>query len=76
MSLMTANMLVLSAGIYLTIGFLFSIPFAFFGTGKIDSAARGATLGFKLLIIPGSMALWPLLAWRWIKGVSEPPEEN
>jgi len=76
MSLLLANILVLAVSIYLGIGLLFSIPFAFIGAGGIDSTAREATLGFKLIIIPGSMALWPLLAWRWIKGASDPPEEK
>ena len=28
-----------------------------------------------LLIIPGTMALWPLLLRRWLRGVRSPPEE-
>jgi len=76
MFLLLANIMVLAVSIYLGIGLLFSIPFVFAGAGRIDSTAREATLGFKLIIIPGSMALWPLLAWRWIKGASDPPEEK
>jgi hypothetical protein len=29
-----------------------------------------------MLIIPGTMFLWPLLALRWSNGIHEPPEEN
>jgi NAD(P)-dependent dehydrogenase (short-subunit alcohol dehydrogenase family) len=32
--------------------------------------------GFRVLILPGTILLWPLLARRWMKGVHEPPEEN
>lgn len=53
---------------YLLIGVLFAIPFVFFGAGKIDPAAAGGSFCFKLLIIPGSAALWPLLLKRWIRG--------
>ncbi|MCK6619403.1 MAG: hypothetical protein HUU32_15210 [Calditrichaceae bacterium] len=76
MPVMLADILILLAAIYLCIGLLFAIPFAFFGAGQIDPTARKATAGFKLIIIPGTMALWPLLAFRWLKGVAEPPEEK
>ncbi len=76
MPVMLADILVLIAAMYLSIGLLFAIPFAFFGAGKIDPTAREATPGFKMIIIPGAMALWPLLAFRWLKGISEPPEEK
>ncbi len=71
-----ANLFVLLLGIYVGIGLLFSIPFAFAGAKKIDSTATEGTIGFKLLIIPGAIALWPLLANRWRKKVGEPPEEK
>jgi hypothetical protein len=71
-----ASALGLILGLYLAIGLVFAIPFAFNGAGKIDPTAREATLGFKIIIIPGAMALWPLLVRRWLKGVSEPPEEK
>ena len=31
--------------------------------------------GFRLLVIPGALAFWPLLLRRWATGVKEPPEE-
>jgi hypothetical protein len=61
-------------GVYLLIGLLFGIAFAFAGVKKIDPAAAASGFGFKLLIIPGSMVFWPLLAKRWAKG-TPPPEE-
>ena len=38
--------------------------------------AQGSTWGFKLMIIPGAMALWPLMLKRWISKSSAPPEEK
>ena len=38
------------------------------------SSRRPKTL--RLLILPGVAALWPLFAWRWLAGVSEPIERN
>jgi hypothetical protein len=41
-----ASALGLILGLYLAIGLVFAIPFAFNGAGKIDPTAREATLGF------------------------------
>ncbi len=62
--------------VYLGIGFLFSLAFVFAGAGKIDPDAQKGTIGFRLLIIPGSMALWPVLAKRWFSGQNVPPVEK
>lgn len=62
-------------GVYLAFGLLFAIPFAFFGVGKIDPHAAHGSWGFRLLVIPGTMAFWPLLLRRWAAGLKEPPEE-
>ena len=32
---------------------------------RLDPAARGAGLGFRLLITPGLIGLWPLVLRRW-----------
>ncbi|CAN5422567.1 hypothetical protein BH23VER1_BH23VER1_11460 [soil metagenome] len=63
-------------GIYLAIGLLFGVVFAFRGARAIDPAADGSSLGFRLLILPGCAALWPMLAWRWISKSSRPPTES
>lgn len=49
---------------YLAIGALFAVPFAFRFAGQLDPGARAGTLGFKLLLLPGALALWPALALR------------
>src|SRR5262249_32473730 len=65
----------MALGIYLVCGLVFAIPFAFFGAKRLDSHALHGSWGFRLLIIPGAMALWPLLLKRWMSGIHEPPEE-
>jgi hypothetical protein len=55
------------AGIYGGIGLLFGLAFVAFGIQRIDPAARGAGWGFRLLVLPGVVALWPLLAARWLR---------
>jgi hypothetical protein len=55
---------------------IFALFFVTKGAGKIDPTAKNGTIGFRLLIIPGTMAFWPLLARRWWQGMTEPPEEK
>jgi hypothetical protein len=72
---MIAAVFLMLLGAYMVCGLLFAIPFVLVGAGKIDSHARHGRWGFRLLIIPGAMALWPLLARRWLSGAGDPPEE-
>ena len=46
------------------------------GVERIDPAAKGASRGFRLIIVPGAVALWPLLLRRWISGAPPPAERN
>lgn len=76
MTVMLAYGLVLLGEIYLGLGLLFALFFVTKGAGQIDPTAKAGTFGFRLLIIPGAMAFWPLLAKRWWRGHTEPPEEK
>lgn len=60
---------------YLACGLVFAIPFALVGVRKIDPHAAHGSWGFRLLIIPGTLAFWPLLLKRWRHSAKEPPEE-
>src|ERR1041384_545355 len=73
---MITETLFIAAGVYLLVRLPFTIPFVLVGAGKIDPHAAHGSWGFRILIIPGTMFLWPLLVRRWMKGVHEPPEEN
>ncbi len=73
---MIAETLLIAAGVYLLCGLVFAIPFVLIGVKQIDSHAAHGSWGFRVIIIPGTICLWPLLAKRWLKGVHEPPEEN
>ena len=61
---------------YLAVGLLFAIPFVWKGAGQIDPVAREGTWGFRLIIIPGVIAMWPLLAARWKRKGARPIESN
>ena len=72
---MIAAALFIILGIYLLCGLVFAVPFVVVGVKRIDLHALHGSWGFRLLIFPGAMALWPLLLRRWMSGVHEPPEE-
>lgn len=71
-----AQWIVNLAMVYALIGSIFAIAFALFGVERIDPSAKGSPLFFRLLIIPGAAALWPLLLKRWLSGTSHPPIET
>lgn len=72
---MIAVVFLILLGLYLACGLVFAIPFVLIGVKKIDPHAMHGSWGFRVLIVPGAMALWPLLLQRWASGVHEPPEE-
>jgi hypothetical protein len=55
------------AGAYAAAGVVFAAAFVTWGVQRVDPAAKGAQLGFRLLILPGCAALWPLLLGRWMR---------
>jgi hypothetical protein len=50
--------------LYLVVGLLFAIWFAFFRVSRIDEQATNASVWFKLIIIPGAVLLWPIVLWK------------
>ncbi|MEL7128946.1 MAG: hypothetical protein AAGK23_05315 [Pseudomonadota bacterium] len=72
MSLETASWIMTGLGLYLGIGLLFGLPFVSFGASKIDPAAKDMPLQARLIILPGTMLLWPLMAIKWASQ-KEPP---
>jgi hypothetical protein len=72
---MSAGLLLVALGVHLACGLVFALPFALVGVKRIDPHATHGSWGFRLLIIPGTMAFWPVLLKRWLRGVKAPPEE-
>jgi hypothetical protein len=56
------------AGLYLLAGAVFAVVFHRRGIAKMDHSADGATWGFRVLVTPGIISLWPLLLKRWREG--------
>ena len=61
---------------YATLGFVFAVPFVWIGVQRLDSEARGSGISFRLLILPGVAAFWPIFLNRWRRGSIEPPVEK
>jgi hypothetical protein len=53
---------------YAAVGVIFSIFLLLVGATRIDNGVKNAGFGFRILILPGLIALWPLLLIRWLVG--------
>ena len=71
MSPIALILLVLAA--HLALGALFALPFLARGVALIDPATRGSSPWFRVLILPGVAALWPVLAVRWARSRGDTP---
>ena len=72
----TAQAIVFLLELYCALGILFALFFVSTGITRIDANAKGSGVGFRLLMIPGAIALWPMLARRWWRSEFAPPVEN
>lgn len=61
------ELVLLAFAAYAAVGLAFAPAFVTAGAARLDPAARGASWAFRLLILPGSAALWPLLAVKWAR---------
>ena len=62
-----AEFFVGTLALYGLAGAAFAVVFVLFGIHRIDSVAEHASFGFRLIVLPGVAALWPLLLNRWIR---------
>ena len=75
MALELARGAVAALGVYVAAGVLFALWFVLRGVPRVDRDAQDGSLGFRILIFPASVALWPLLLARSIRGGGEAPPE-
>lgn len=72
---MHAALLILwSAAVYIALGALFAAVFLTALLPRLDHAAKGAPPTFRLLILPGVVALWPLLLVRCVRPIRDGAE--
>lgn len=70
------SILVNLLGLYAALGLVFAVPFVVRGVGRIDPMASSGSWGFRLIVLPGVVALWPWLLGRWLRSVPPPVERN
>jgi hypothetical protein len=71
-----ATLFVFAIGLYAGIGFLLSFAFLAIGVSRLDPQARGTGVFFRLLLLPGCIAFWPVLVRRWFAGTSDLPAQK
>jgi hypothetical protein len=71
-----AKAIVYALTVYASLGLVFAVPFVWFGIQLLDSEAQGSGIGFRLLILPGVAAFWPMFLYRWTREIAEPPVEK
>jgi len=62
-----AEVFVYALTTYGAAGLVFASVFVTIGIGRVDSVAKNAPLGFRLIVLPGCALLWPLLLRRWMR---------
>lgn len=61
------DLLIPIAAAYVGLGLLFGAFFAFKGAALLDPVAEGAPLGFRIILLPGAAALWPVLGLKLLR---------
>lgn len=62
MSEPTAQLIITGINIYIIIGIIYSVYFLTFKAPKVDPVFNRAKWSVKILMIPASVLLWPLIA--------------
>jgi hypothetical protein len=76
MSLHTAELLAVALQGYAAAGLIFAVAFLTLGASRVDPHLAGSPLPVRVLILPGVVIFWPLLARRWVSGRQAPIERN
>ncbi len=54
--------------LYVVAGLVFGAYYVKAGAARLDPAAKGSSLGFRLMLFPAAVALWPWLLKRLRQG--------
>jgi hypothetical protein len=61
---------------YAGLGVMLAVPFVCFGVQRLDPAAQGSGIVFRLLILPGVTTFWPMFLDRWRRAVVQSHAKN
>lgn len=76
MGLQIAQIIVLGIQSYVLLGILVAPWLIFFGAHRFDPAAAESTRGFRWIVLPGAILLWPLLLQRFLRASGAPAIES
>jgi hypothetical protein len=62
-------------GFYLALGFVFALPYLVRGIVQHDPSSVGSSWVFRLLLLPSTLLLWPVLLRKWVQRGSTQPNE-
>ncbi len=67
---MIAVFLFSAFALYLAAGIVVGILFVIFGVSGVLAQPTAVTVGARILLLPGSILLWPLVLGRWLQSRS------
>jgi hypothetical protein len=73
MPMALANALLVLVAAYLAAGVAFAVVLHAGGLARVDANAARGSRGFRIVVTPGLILLWPVLLGRWRRGVGMPP---
>lgn len=62
--------LLYALALYVSIGLVTGVAFVSFGVSQVLHQSSDATVGARILWLPGAAALWPYVLVRWLKSRS------
>ena len=68
---MITEIILVTIAVYLILGLVFAIAFLAKGIEQTDEGARGSSIGFRIIIVPGVIVFWVLLLKKWLRANKE-----
>lgn len=69
--MLIAYSILVAISVYALVGVIFAVYFAAVGVKRIDPAAARSHWGFRVLIVPGAAAFWPMLLRRCFRATHD-----
>lgn len=67
---MIAVFLFSALALYVAAGIVIGLLFVIFGVTRALAQPTAVTIGARILLLPGSILLWPLVLGRWLQSRS------
>ena len=64
--------LLYALALYIVVGLVTALAFVGVGLARVLPHGATATLGARILFLPGATLLWPLVLHRWLRARREP----